>query len=957
MKTVKLSRVGKKPRLRLDDLDEDSARWLRIVLEAQEYASRMERCADILSPTRLRRPRTAAMAGMWALHGLGMLCVLLWLCSTAPTAKAVPVFDCTGDDIETFPISLMEPERCQPAESFYDHPKKVRVQVIQRKTKRMVKVFQCKITESVSVTRCGFDSLTYGSVAVKRNAIVPISKEECAKAVQHSEFTYKGRKFSGVPLHQTTTEEFFTQGRVDPDGTCQTSDFVTNGMLFQKSYEVTTVKIFLAKVYGKLNTETGLINFENIRAEFTEGAMYDPTVGVLTWNTTKPLCHEASSTLYHGDGDLYQQENSTDHQGVLILENTATQQYGGFLLGEADLECGATAHATQIPGVLVKVISRGSIPIYNDNYKGETETLEASILAKTHYLHLTQEVSFEGRLSVVYNNLCNLDYNGRSTQLRLVARDNDLAVLDLFGPGHISIRAGGAAYVVKCAAVTAEVREHVNCTLDLPVTYNNASLFADPVSLILKEQSRVVPCNTALPTRIKLLETWYCLSPGLQECPPPMQITSSIERLPNARNPMIDLGADLFTPEQRAARKYFLAYVLSREPALDQLAYISLRNGRAGQATGVPLTAADKASLTDYLAASLSPGYYLLGSWYFYAFVITTLLGMVKIVLDALVQMILVIRLKGCGWWLIPALFHAFFMVIITPARFLLPDPDLLAKIPVIEEELADLRKRAAGCRHHHHAHSSGDSDDDHGGFGTRRGPKTRALAPRRRYFQPEPKGAGGTRALIYQGNHRVYAAVQPSDEDAPPHYDHVRLQQTRGYNAKITAPPASAASFPQPGPEEAAGFCTSPLLGQGLLAAANQTVVVPAELLQDVAQRLERVREGTDNHDGTLAHLATLLRRGVPGFSTDPTGGRGLPAPATGAAGTLPRRATRTPPTATVSPRGSMMPDTGLPPPPATHDPGNEPPPRAVPLDADVQHVISHTTASIPDGISHLYN
>ena len=654
-----------------------------------------------------RRPQRKWLWYAQTIHAAGLMYCLLEIMAWSG-ALAIPVFDCTGAGIETFPISLMEPEECEPAAQYYKDPDNVVVQVIQKKTKRLIETFKCKVTESTSVTRCGFDSLTYGAFDTKREAPVLISAEDCVRLVKHATLRYGGREWHGIPLHQKVLKQYYSKGSVNSDGSCQTEDFVSNGQLYQNSYEKTELAITAAKFHGQLDVESGQIVFDTIRTEFVHGQLYDPTVGLLVWNATEPRCHEESSTLYHGAAEFYRQKNAST--GVLVLHNEKTEQYGGFLMGDYVELCGSTIHTTQIPGVLVKVLARGALPIYNSDYKGTTEQLHTSILAQMHYLHLTQEKSIEARFMSIYRGLCNVDYNGRATQLRLVARDNDLAVLDLYGPGHISVRAGGAAYIVKCAAVTAEVRTHVNCTLDLPVTYQNESLFVDPVSLILKTQSRVVPCKALMPTRIKLVDTWYCLLPEMTECPPPRQITSTIEQLPHARDPAADINANLFTAEQIAARKHFLTYVLSRMPALDQLAQRSLANEAAGFSTGIPLTDQDKESLVYYLSASLSPGFYFLGYAYFYVFTTFTCLGAIKMILDTSIQLYIVLRIRGCGWWIFPAFIHSFFLLIALPFRYLLPDPDLVAQIPELRDQMDRLRRDRR------------DDDDDNGDDGPRRG-------------------------------------------------------------------------------------------------------------------------------------------------------------------------------------------------------------------------------------------
>ena len=60
-------------------------------------------------------------------------------------------------------IDLREPQACPDPERDYEPARDQRLQILQTDTERPVSATQCIVTISKEVTRCGFDSLTYGS--------------------------------------------------------------------------------------------------------------------------------------------------------------------------------------------------------------------------------------------------------------------------------------------------------------------------------------------------------------------------------------------------------------------------------------------------------------------------------------------------------------------------------------------------------------------------------------------------------------------------------------------------------------------------------------------------------------------------------------------------------------------------------------------------------------------------
>lgn len=83
---------------------------------------------------------------------------------------------------------------------------------------------------------------------------------------------------------------------------------------------------------------------------------------------------------------------------------------------------------------------------------------------------------------------------------------------------------GSIAYLTKCKARVGYLREHAsNCTQEIPIQYNNQSLFVDPLTRIITPIPTVVACDRVTPIAWKIEEspgkvTWLCSFPEIVKC-------------------------------------------------------------------------------------------------------------------------------------------------------------------------------------------------------------------------------------------------------------------------------------------------------------------------------------------------------------------------------------------------------------------------------------------------------
>ncbi len=254
------------------------------------------------------------------------------------------------------------------------------------------------------------------------------------------------------------------------------------------------------------------------------------------------------------------------------------------------------------------------------------------------------------------------------TRLEAIAgADNPYSLITVFGRGHLAIKAGGAVYVTRCSLVEVVPHSHGNCTEEIPVTVNRTDAFVDPISYVIKSAGSPIHCNDEAPPRYKVGGKWYCSYPGLKECHDPEMLPVDEVRIDPVKVDDIGLGKSIYTQQQldefarfqdsQGTQKAYLA-----ETA--EMAYIS-RNERGEW--GLALSTAAQGSRIDVVGANFFPLYRLVGPMIFVLSLLLLVWGGLRLVVTVLVRVIVIVRCKGCGLWVLTALWGTLFQLAISP--------------------------------------------------------------------------------------------------------------------------------------------------------------------------------------------------------------------------------------------------------------------------------------------------
>lgn len=584
--------------------------------------------------------------------------------------KGMTTYNCQDPNATHIMVDLLEPQPCPDPDLDYERPRPQRVQILQTDTAMPVMATQCIVAISKKVTRCGFDSLTYGSKWTVWDLGYEVTPSECRKAVKAGELQVEGRKFP-VTLNRKVTHRFYSQGGLDNDMNCHYEGYFKSGNdYFSKSFEETKIDITLRMIRGTANTATQEVIFRNgIRTKYPDGVARDDLEGTLVWEIKKPECKDTVSELYDGLSMLHRRREDSLLDSIILVNNNETKQYAGLVLQQVVTLCKVRCFDTQVKGLFVCPYREGDEPLPKHTFKASFTPDQINLQSQLGYLHTTTNLATAERFALVQNDICLAARRTLFNKIQAISgAHNVYALLDIYGPGHMVYQAGAAAYVTRCPKVEVNRAEYINCTHEIPVHFHNTTYFADPLTRILTDFPTIIPCSDVMPPRWKMGGEWYCSHPRVLPCEKPQQLNLSVTPYHSLHDFTMGLGRGIYSTEQLEQHRRFQIAQSSRRPVLAKITN-SAAGKRRGTYLGSPLSNVDISDLTDHISWSLFPLAYFLGDLWRYVSSFMLVALIVKIVIGSSAKAWVGYRRYGCGRWMVFSLWNTAQLIVTAPWR------------------------------------------------------------------------------------------------------------------------------------------------------------------------------------------------------------------------------------------------------------------------------------------------
>jgi hypothetical protein len=214
---------------------------------------------------------------MWITAGL--------LAMLSSSAWGLTAYNCEAPGTKRFALDTRAPAPCPDPVLDYNDAYRTGIQLIHRGTTRTVAIDACRVTVSRLVTRCGYNSISYGRHYTVWLANVEVSPKYCATVIARDDkfFEFDGRKFN-FTMGRPQDHQYFSRGHVDNTGYCRTvgsASFTSGGKFYTKSYEETFLHLDIRKVSAVIDPATDSIETKEsgdarpLRSLYRQGSMID----------------------------------------------------------------------------------------------------------------------------------------------------------------------------------------------------------------------------------------------------------------------------------------------------------------------------------------------------------------------------------------------------------------------------------------------------------------------------------------------------------------------------------------------------------------------------------------------------------------------------------------------------------------------------------------------------------
>ncbi len=620
--------------------------------------------------------------------------VLGILLAATAACVALTVYDCDAPGAVLRMVSLLKPGACPDPKRDYATPKKWDVQILQTRQRGWAKVQRCFVTRTTFVTRCGTDSLTYGTHITSWMETVAIEEEACRRAVRTREIDLPNRnakdgaeKFK-LGRRQRQAFSTFTIGWLQEEGWCGHTSFISGGKHFKKSYEQTVYDVTLDTLKAEYDEYTDTIVVEErVRGQFSQGYLHDDLLGTLVWDPKEQNCLDSVSRVYAGLVDLYSYTPDKAEEAAMPAENSIVLlqrpgqrhvgQYAGMVLKARTQKCGATCYNTHIEQIVVCPKAGGG-NLESVTWDAQFPMDKIAIHSQIGHAHLTTNMRMYERFAQVQRGLCDLERKVLDNTLTDL-RDSDgrYALNNLLGPGHRVTTSGATAYVTRCQPTPATRTDYTNCTNEIPVRVKgdaNRIRFADPITYILTEYATVLPCDPIMPPRWLTDDQWYCSTPKGMPCQGPQAL--KVNQKPFEEEDFASsLGGQLYSADQREQHRQAELIMHSHEAQATAASIQANRHGYQGDSGvwnfGLGLPDEALGHLRDDVLGRVSFIIPLVGSAWPWIAGIGICLGLLQALASCCARIYLVYRAKGFGPWLVPAAISMAFTILIIPLSVL----------------------------------------------------------------------------------------------------------------------------------------------------------------------------------------------------------------------------------------------------------------------------------------------
>lgn len=446
---------------------------------------------------------------------------------------ALIAYDCSQKAVKITAISLSSVEAC-PTPIEDPKERKTSVQLVTRKKFSLTSFFSCLVERTYLVQYCGMGSHTAAQrQGLRAGEILAVSREACQGAIVSGFYTTpSGYQISDIKVNSTGVFTMTEKGQL-VGSRCNGESFSVGGEAFEQSIMQSSYKITIRVGRFTIDEITGeAIMSSGYRANFHDGAFFDPDNGYVFWNTQERVgeCSQTSyAVVYQGPAAVFTSVGGGD---VLVVNYTDQTMAVG--LKGPTLVCAQQALTTDHTNLFL-IEERAGLGFY---FKQEAITsleVDPFLYTNSKIVFLEKHLALNIRALFRHLNMriCAVERQALTNTLSLafIAPD-EFAFAYTKEPGMTAAIKGEVVYVMKCLQVPVNLRDHGGrCYQELPVTYNETDMFMKPRTRLLVQYGTEVECNPIAPVMFKIESQWMRMHPHPVHAPSPIELTAAPQEI------------------------------------------------------------------------------------------------------------------------------------------------------------------------------------------------------------------------------------------------------------------------------------------------------------------------------------------------------------------------------------------------------------------------------------------
>lgn len=445
---------------------------------------------------------------MWITTVVGLIITL------ANLSTAFVAYNCDSDGLNMTALSLISTPECKQEPNMTSFTS-AKIVVTQVATQYEIEYFRCSVESLNVVGRCGSLYDTFVDTAIFSD-VHRVSLDECRDMISRNTYRIRGaNNIVDVALDSDVKKVgVMTRGSFDGNSCTPGANFYRKGVKYDRPVVSTEFTIIRATGKATVDAETNKIHFPSgVQCTFSEESCFTADLGYAFWKIPTPGCNgnDELSVIYSGASTV---ASTKRKNGDLTQYIQVT--HGGYdfqiQLHEKTLSvCGFRSFHTEHPNLFVTILPDGVESI------GHLRASTSNDVSLLNYVnsklvfsirHVKQEVDRLYR--VLAHDRCKSHNRITKNMLTLAVISPIEFAYAYGGQGYTATRRGEVTYVAKCPAVSVELDEtSVGCYNELPVKYNNVSMFMSARNRILLPIGTPVKCLPDILPKFMLGDNWY----------------------------------------------------------------------------------------------------------------------------------------------------------------------------------------------------------------------------------------------------------------------------------------------------------------------------------------------------------------------------------------------------------------------------------------------------------------